>query len=123
MVHDDVASEPTPRIATMDAYEKAWKTATASAGLLGITTSSMLLAMVEPGLTIAVLVLTVAGAYVQARMRAIGARPPAELASVTRVLLTGIAVAGLLRLLGSVAWALVAALAIAAIPLLRRGRR
>jgi hypothetical protein len=122
MVHDDVASESTLEIVTMDDYEKAWRTATASAGLLGIATSFVLVSMVEPGFTTAVMVITVAGVHVQARMRAIGAQPPAEIANVIRVVLTGIAVAGLLRLLGSVAWALVAALAIAAIPLLRRGR-
>lgn len=42
---------------------------------------------------------------------------------VTPVVLTDMAVAGLLRLLGSVAWALVAGLAIATIPMLRRGRQ
>jgi hypothetical protein len=123
MVHDDVTSELASKIVTMDDYEKAWRTATASAGLLGIATSSVLLALVEPGLTTAVMVITVAGVHVEARMHAIGARPPAEIANITRVVLTGIAVAGLLRLLGSVAWVLVGALAIAAVPLLRRGRR
>jgi hypothetical protein len=42
---------------------------------------------------------------------------------VTPVVLTGMAVPGLLRMLGSVAWALVAVLAIAAIPVLGRGRQ
>jgi hypothetical protein len=73
----------------MDGYEKAWRTATASAGLLGIATSLVLLAMVEAEFTIAVLVVTAAAAQVQARMRAVGTRPPAELANVTRVVRTG----------------------------------
>jgi hypothetical protein len=122
MVHEDVAPQGQP-IVTLDDYEKAWMAATATAGLLGITTSFVLLAMVEPGFTTAVLVLIAAGFHVQTRMRALGGRLPAEIANVTRVVLAGIAVAGLFRLLGSVAWALVAALAIGAVPLLRRGRR
>lgn len=112
------STEPTSKIVTMDVYEKAWTTATASAALLGITTSFVLIAMAEPGFTTAVLVLTAAAAHVQARLRANGAQPPAEITIVARVVLAGIAIAGLLCLLGSVAWTLLAALAIGAVPLL-----
>jgi hypothetical protein len=65
-----------------------------------------------------VLVLTASVAHVQARLRANGVQPPGEITIATRVVLAGFAVAGLLCLLGSVAWVLVAALAIGAVPLL-----
>jgi hypothetical protein len=117
------SAEPTPTIVTMDVYEQAWTTATASAVLLGITTSLVLITIAEPGLTAAVLVLTAGAAHVRARLRANGAQPPAEITIVARVVLAGIAIAGLLCLLGSVAWALLATLAIAAVPLLRREPR
>jgi hypothetical protein len=105
---------------TVDGYGKAWKTAAVSAGLLGITTSLVLIAMDEPAFSVAVLVLSAAAAHVQARMRANGVRPPAELTNLIGVFLAGIASAGLLRLLGPVAWALVTALAVGAVPLLRQ---
>jgi hypothetical protein len=114
----DVVSRADPDNRHMDVYEQAWTTATASAALLGITTSLVLIATAEPGLTTAVLVVTATAAHVQARLRANGARPPAEITIVARVVLAGIAIAGLLCLLGSVAWALLAALAIGAVPLL-----
>jgi hypothetical protein len=107
----------------MDVYEKALTTATASAALLGITTSFVLIAMAEPGFTTAVLILTATATHVQARLRANGAQPPAEITIVARVVLAGIAIAGLLCLLGSVAWTLLAALAIGAVPLLRQESR
>jgi hypothetical protein len=117
------SAEPTSKIVTMDVYEKAWTTATASAALLGITTSFVLIAMAEPGFTTAVLILTATATHVQARLRANGAQPPAEITIVARVVLAGIAIAGLLCLLGSVAWTLLAALAIGAVPLLRQESR
>ena len=108
---------------TVDGYGKAWKTVVMSAGLLGVTTSLVLIAMVEPAFSIAVLVLSAAVAHVQARVRANGVRPSAELTNILRIVLAGIAIAGLLRLLGSVAWALVTAIALGAVPLLRQKSR
>ena len=113
------SARPRPTIGTMDVYRQAWKTGTAAAALLGITTSFVLIAMAEPRFTTAVLVLTVSAAHVQVRLRANGVQPPGEITIAARVALAGFAIAGLLCLLGSLAWLLVAALAIGAVPLLR----
>jgi hypothetical protein len=117
------SAKPTPTIVAMDVYRQAWKIGTASAALLGITACFALIAMAEPGFTTAVLVLTASAAHVQARLRANGVQPPGEITIATRLVLAGFAVAGLLCLLGSVAWVLVATLAIGAIPLLRQETR
>ena len=66
------SARPRPTIGTMDVYRQAWKTGTAAAALLGITTSFVLIAMAEPRFTTAVLVLTVSAAHVQVRLRANG---------------------------------------------------
>jgi hypothetical protein len=115
--------ELTPTIVTMNLYGRTWTTAAAAAAALGITTTFVLIAMAEPVFTTAVLVLSAAAAHVRARLTANGAQPPAEIAIVARVALAGIAVGGLLRLLGSVAWDVLAVLAIGAVPLLQEGSR
>jgi hypothetical protein len=91
-----------------------------SAALLGITIGFVVIAMSEPRLATAVLIVVAVANHVRERLRVSGIQAPAGFGIAAHAALAAIATTGLLGLLGPVAWALVMALAISGVPLVGR---
>lgn len=103
----------------MHAYRRAWTSANRAAGLATVALVCVAVAVAEPAFAAAVRTFTAVAAHVETRLGARSARAPSEVGMVVRIALRVIATLGLVGLLGSVTWALLAALAVAGLPLLR----
>jgi hypothetical protein len=98
-------------------YRLVWTAVTAAVTLLGLVVTGGSVALSEPALATALLVITL----VLARVHASSTAPTApEVPIATGIGLGGLAAFGLLELLGPVAWALIGVEAVTAVPLLLR---
>jgi hypothetical protein len=101
-------------------YRLTWTATTAAVALLGLAVTVGSVALSEPALATALLVIALVLARVHTLSATGGTPTPPEMAIAAGIGLGGLALFGLLELLGPVAWALIGVVAATAVPLLLR---